>query len=375
VVAIMLAGRFLLRPLLHQALRTGSRDLIMALTLLIVSAASLATGAADMSPALGAFLAGMLLSDNESRHQIEVDLEPFKGLLLGIFFITVGSSLDLAALLGNGVWIALGVLSLMAAKAALAFLAARLFGVPLATAAEVGLLLSQAGEFAFVVIGVASSEKLLSRPLASGAVAVVAISMMLTPLAAIAGRRLARALAPVQHGRQAPGAEVAGKKDHVVIGGCGRIGQMIAAALEAEGVDYVCLDTNADAVADMRKAGKPVFYGDATRTEILERVGAGHARAFVVTIANRTGAERMVSAARRVNRRAFIFARAVDAQHAARLVKRGALGVIPETVEASLQLATRVLEGLDLPDEAVTHRITGMRDAEIARLDELEAGA
>jgi CPA2 family monovalent cation:H+ antiporter-2 len=317
----------------------------------------------------------MLLSDNESRHQIEVDLEPFKGLLLGIFFITVGASLNMPVVLNNAAWIALGVVFLMAAKAGLGFLAARIFGVPLATAAELGLLLSQAGEFAFVVIGVGTSQKLLSPPLAAGAVAVVALSMMLTPVAALAGRRIARALAPVQHRLRAPGAEARALKDHVVIGGCGRIGRMIAAALEAEGVAYVCLDTDADAVADMRKADKPVFYGDATRTEILERVGAGHARAFVVTIANRLGAERMVSAARRVNRRAFIFARAADAQHAARLVKRGALGVIPETVEASLQLATRVLEGLDLPEEAVSHRISEMRSAEVAKLDELEAGA
>jgi CPA2 family monovalent cation:H+ antiporter-2 len=372
VLAILLAGRFLVRPLLHQTVRTGSRDLIMALSLLILVAASLATALAGLSAALGAFLAGMLLSDSESRHQIEIDLEPFKGLLLGIFFITVGSTLDVLALGRDLGWIALAVVLLMGAKAAVLYLAARGFGVPRATAAELALLLGQAGEFAFVVIGTAAAEKLLSPRLASASIAVVALSMMATPVAALLGRRAAARLEPVDHGGHAPGAGAGELKDHVVIGGCGRVGQMIAETLEAERIRYICLDTNIDAILHMRQLGRPAYYGDASREELLEKVGGAQARAFVVTLTQGRGPERMVSAARRVNRAAFIFARARDHRHAARLVKLGALGVIPETVEASLQLAGRLLEGLDVPDEAIAQRIDALRDAEIARLDEAE---
>ena len=372
VVAIMLAGRFLLRPLLHQALRTGSRDLIMAITLLILVAASVATGAAGLSIALGAFLAGLLLSDSEARHHIEVDLEPFKGLLLGIFFITVGTRLDPVAIAGDFGWIALAVVALMAGKTLVLYAAARGFGVPRAIAAEVALLLSQAGEFAFVVIGVAATNALLPERLSSGAVAVVGLSMLATPVAAVAGRRLALWLAGVDHAKHAPDTELAELENHVVIGGCGRVGQLIAQALEAESVPYVCLDTDGDSIAQKREAGMPVYYGDASRPELLEKVGGARARAFVVTLNNARAAERMVAAARKVNRRALIFARATDPIHGARLVKLGALGAIPDAVEAGLQLAGRLLETLDLPDEAVTRRLADMRAAEIARLDEAE---
>jgi CPA2 family monovalent cation:H+ antiporter-2 len=374
VLAILLAGRFLLRPLLHQTARTGSRDLIMALSLLILVAASLATALAGLSAALGAFLAGMLLSDSESRHQIEIDLEPFKGLLLGVFFITVGSTLDVLSLGRDLVWIALAVVLLMGGKAAVLYLVARGFRVPRATAAEVALLLGQAGEFAFVVIGTAAAEKLLPPRLASDSIAVVALSMMATPLAALLGRRVAAWLEPVDHGGHAPAADAAELEDHVVIGGCGRVGQVIADALEAEHVPYICLDTNIDAILHMRQLGRPAYYGDASRVELLEKVGGANARAFVVTLTHGRGPERMVIAARRANRGAFIFARARDHHHAARLVKLGALGVIPETVEASLQLTSRLLEGLDVPDEVIAQRISAMRDAEIAKLDEAEMG-
>jgi CPA2 family monovalent cation:H+ antiporter-2 len=371
VIAIMLAGRFLLRPLLRSAVRTGSRDLIMAITLLILVVASLATGLAGLSVALGAFLAGLLLSDSEARHHIEVDLEPFKGLLLGIFFITVGTNIDVGAVAGDALWIVLAVLLLMGGKAAILFAAARAFGVPRAVAAETALLLAQASEFAFVVIGVAGA--LLPPRLAAGAVAVVGLSMLLTPLAAAAARSIAARLEATDNGQHAPGPDLHELDNHVVIGGCGRVGQLIAKALDAENVPYVGLDTSGENISRLRGAGMPVYYGDASRRELLEKVGGGRARAFVVTVNNAAAAERMVAAAKQVKNDALIFARAADPAHAARLVQLGAVGVIPETVEASLQLAARLLEGLELPDEAVSLRIEEMRAAELARLDQAEA--
>ncbi|AXK79265.1 portal protein [Pseudolabrys taiwanensis] len=374
VIAIMLAGRFLLGPLLRSVVKTGSRDLIMALALLILVCASVATGLAGLSVALGAFLAGLLLSENEARHHIEVDLEPFKGLLLGLFFITVGTNLDLFVIARDIGWILLAVVVLLAGKALILYVIARAFGVTRTVAAEVALLLAQTGEFAFVVLGVAQQRSLLPQRLIVGAIAVVSLSMMLTPLCAALGRRFGAKLVMADHLDEAPGPDQSEMENHVVIGGCGRVGQLIAEALEAEGIPYVCLDLNGEAVALMRRQGRPAYFGDACRTELLEKVGAQRARAFVVTLNRARGAERMVVAARKINRSAFIFARAADPTHAARLIKLGAFGVIPETVEAGLQLAGRLMETLDLSDDTVARRLSDMRAAEVAKLDRAEAG-
>jgi CPA2 family monovalent cation:H+ antiporter-2 len=368
VVAILLVGRFVVRPLLRSAVRTGSRDLIMAIALLIVVVFSVATGLAGLSVALGAFLAGLLLSDSEARHHIEVELEPFKGLLLGIFFITVGSNVDAFVIAADAAWIVLAAVLLMGVKAAILFAAARGFGVPRAVAAEVALLLAQAGEFGFVAIGVAQAGALLSPRLAAGAVAVVGLSMLVTPLAALAARALAARLEAAEYGRNAPGPELAELNNHVVIGGFGRVGYLIAQALEGENVPYVALDANGERVARMRLEHQPVFFGDAGRLELLDKVGALRARAFVVTVNNAGAAERMVAAARTIRPDALVFARAADAAHAARLMDLGAVEVIPETVEASLQLAARLLEGLDMPEDAVSQRVADMRAAEMGRL-------
>jgi CPA2 family monovalent cation:H+ antiporter-2 len=366
VIAIMLVGRFVVRPLLRSAVRTGSRDLIMAITLLILVVFAAATGLAGLSVALGAFLAGLLLSDSEARHNIEVDLEPFKGLLLGIFFITVGSNIDAAEIAADAGWILLAVVLLMGVKAAILYGVARGFGVARADAAEVALLLAQAGEFAFVVIGVAGV--LLPPRLAAGAVAVVGFSMLLTPLFATAARRLGGRLAAADHVGHAPVPDLAELDGHVVIGGFGRTGRLIARALAAENVPFVALDIDGELVARLRLAGQPVFFGDAGRPELLERVGARRARAIVVTLNNPRAAERMVAAARQANPDALVLARATDADHAARLLVLGAVSVIPETVEASLQLAARLLERLEFSDEAVLQRVAEMRNAELGRL-------
>jgi CPA2 family monovalent cation:H+ antiporter-2 len=368
VAAIMLAGRFLVGPLLRSAVRTGSRDPLMALALLILVAAALATGAAGLSIALGAFLAGLLLSDSEARHQIEIDLEPFKGLLLGIFFIMVGTRVDLAGAVTDLGWIVGGVIALLVVKTLVLFLVARAFGVAAPIAAETALLLSQAGEFAFVVIGVAQTGSLLSPRVASATIAVVALSMMATPVMAVLGRRAAAALEKHDGGAHAPDSAAAELEQHIVVGGLGRVGLVIVAALEAENVPYIAVDVDGDRVADLRARGHKVYFGDAGRPELLEKVGAARARAFVVTVDDGKAAERMIAAARRIAPDAPVYARASDAAHAARLVALGAVGVIPETVEASVQLAGRVLEGLDLAEDVVTQRLAAMRATELGRL-------
>jgi CPA2 family monovalent cation:H+ antiporter-2 len=363
VAVIMVVGRYLARPLLRSAARTGSRDLIMAITLLIVVGIAAATEAAGLSAALGAFLAGLLLSESEYRHHIEVDVEPFKGLFLGLFFITVGTSVDLRLVIDSAGWILLALVGLLALKAALLFAAARAFGVARSVAAEVALLLAQAGEFAFVVIGLARGSNLLSAPIAGAAVAVVGLSMLATPLLAALGRRIGSRLERLDHAAHAPSPDIGQLEDHVVIGGFGRVGQTVAGLLEAENIAYVALDSNAALVADRRQKNGMVFFGDASRRELLERAGAARARAFVSTLDAPGAAERMVAAIMTLRPDACVLARAKDPAHAARLRKLGAVGVVPDAVEASLQLGGRVLVELGLPDEAVQQRLALMREA------------
>jgi CPA2 family monovalent cation:H+ antiporter-2 len=192
--------------------------------------------------------------------------------------------------------------------------------------------------------------------------------MMATPLCAMAGRRLGQRLQRRAHRGDMSGSDGAQLSDHVLIGGFGRVGQMIARLLSAENVPYIALDTNAEVVAEQRKTPHIVYFGDAGRLEFLDRAGAARARAFVVTVNAPEAAERMVAAARRIRPDAPVFARASDSSHAARLIGLGAVGVIPETVEASLQLGARLLEALGLPDEAVDRRIAEMRGEELGRL-------
>jgi CPA2 family monovalent cation:H+ antiporter-2 len=366
VALIMAAGRYMVRPLLRPAGRTGSRDLIMAITLLIVIGIAAVTGAAGLSTALGAFLAGLLLSESEYRHHIEVDLEPFKGLLLGVFFITVGTNIDLRVVAAEAGWILLAVGGLIIVKAAILVTVVRAFGVPLSVSANLALILAQAGEFAFVVIGLA--RDLFSPQIATSAFAVVGLSMLATPFLAMLARPLARRLEALDHKAHAPGADGVEFEDHVVIGGFGRVGQTIAHLLEAENISFVALDADSKLVAEQHRRGRQVYFGDASRRELLERAGALRARAFVVTLDAPGAAERMVDAIRKLRPDAPVFARAKDPGHAANLAAHGAFEVIPEAVEASLQLGARVLENLGVPEDTVMQRIDQARDEEAGRL-------
>jgi CPA2 family monovalent cation:H+ antiporter-2 len=363
--AIALIGRFGLRPLFRYAARTGSRDLMMAMTVLIVIAMAAATGAGGLSTALGAFLAGILLGETEYRHQIEVDLAPFKGILLGLFFVTVGMSIDLAVIARHWVTIGAALAALIAIKTVLMFGAARLFGVSFAVSAESGLLLAQAGEFGFVAVSLGGSASLLPEPLAHSLTAVIGLSMLITPVGAAWATWVGRRLQAYDHGAEMP-ANDGGMSGHVVLGGYGRVGQAIAAMLAAEHIPFVALDTNGDLVTELRRGGSGVFFGDASRGEFLARAGAGRARAVVVTVNARRAAERMVAAARRQNPDATILARAIDRAHAERLMGLGAVAVVPETLETSLQLGGKLLEALGLPDEAIDSRLDDLRRRENA---------
>jgi CPA2 family monovalent cation:H+ antiporter-2 len=367
IAGILLVGHFVLRPLLHLVVKTGSRDLIMAITLLLVVGAAGTTALAGLSSAFGAFLAGLLLSESEYKHQIEIDLEPFKGLLLGLFFMTVGMMLDPVELFAQGFVILAGLVVLFIVKAVTLYLAARVFGVPRSTAAELSLLLFQAGEFALVTIGLGRAVGVLNEGVAHAALGIVVLSMMLTPLVAMAARRFGTYL---EHEGQARQATTHDKdySDHVIIGGYGRVGQLIARMLESEHVPYVALDINSEIVRKHYKVRGRVFFGDAGRAEMLERAGASRARAFLVTVNSAGAAERVARAILRLRPDAHVLARARDAEHAKRLTGLGVAAAIPETVEASLMLGSRVLSAVGLPEEAIIRRVELVREGEADKL-------
>lgn len=360
VIACMyLLGRRLLRPLFHMVSLSRSVEMFVALTLLIVLLAATATGAFGLSMALGGFLAGMLLAETEFRHEIEVTIEPFKGLLLGLFFMSVGMGIDYRVVGGHLWWILASVAGLFLIKASIIFVLALLFRVPRATALETGLLLGQGGEFAFVVLGLAMAGDILPKETGYFMLIVTGMSMMVTPGVAALARKLVSRWDTHAQTKKASDQDNAPPQlqGHVIITGFGRVGRTLVRLLEAEGIPYVALDKHASVVSKHYQAGMPVFYGDASRTEMLKRLNIDQARALVVTMDNPSAAERVVGVVRSGWPLMPVFARARDAEHAVRLRQLGATDVVPETVEASLQMASRVLVSIGVPDEVARHHI------------------
>ncbi len=369
IAIIVVFGRYVVGPLMRLAGRTGSREAVIAIALFLAIGGGVLTDAAGLSAALGAFLAGLLIGESEYRHQIEVDIEPFKGLLLGLFFMTVGMTFDPSLLAAGLGVIAASVVALLVIKAAIVVGLARAVGVTTPVAVETAFLLAGGGEFALVVLTLARDTGLLSPASLQFFVSVAALSMLAIPGLGAIGQRVAEALGRREGAtNRGPDGTTADFADHVVIGGFGRVGRLVAEVLDAERIPYVALDLDVDRIAAERAEGRPVFYGDATRSEMLHRIGGARARAFVVTTDAAEAEERMVRAIRGAWPEAVIHARAKDQRHARRLMEIGAASAVPEALEGSLQLAGRVLAGEGLPDDAIDARLAQQREAEIERL-------
>ncbi|GHD54505.1 potassium transporter [Thalassobaculum fulvum] len=345
LAVIVIAGRQLLRPLYHIIAAANAPEVFTAMTLLVVLGIGWATQMVGLSMALGAFLAGLLLSESEFRHQVEADIEPFRGILLGLFFMTVGMTVDLGLALRESLTVLGFLAGLVGLKLAVVFGLVLAFRMPFATALRTGALLAQGGEFAFVILGLADSHALISDGLSDLLFLVVAISMATTPLVVALVGRLADLLEHRQN--QAMGAadhSVAELEGHVIIAGFGRVGRTVARLLDAKLVPYVALDTDAQRVREGRRAGQPVFYGDASRHEVLRRLGGERAQAVVVTLTTSgQGVDRTVAYLKARFPELPVYARARDPLHARRLEELGAEGTVLETLEASLQLGGEVL--------------------------------
>jgi CPA2 family monovalent cation:H+ antiporter-2 len=359
---ILLLGRVVLRPAFRLVARAGGRDLLMALTLAVVVGASMLTAGAGLSLALGAFLAGLLLGETEFKHQAEVDLEPFKGLLLGVFFMTVGMGLDLGAVWANVGVVVAGLVAMLVIKGALVYLACRVFAGDHRLSLESAFLLAPAGEFAFVILAAASGGSVIEPQTATLVAAIAGLSMLLTPLMASTGRRLASRTAEGEGRNEETLADFTQLEGHVILAGFGRVGRTIARVLETENVELVAMDTNADKVKRGRNDGWRVYFGDASRPEILTRAGAAGADLIAVTIDDADKACAMVKAARSVRPDVLILARARDREHARELEAAGASHVTLEATEAALQLAGRALQDFGLAPEIVRDRLAAERE-------------
>jgi len=347
LIVLVAIGRLLLRPMMRSVARARSEELFMAACLLVVIGAGLAAAAAGLSMALGAFIAGLLLAETEYRHEVEVTIEPFKGLLLGLFFVSVGIGLDLARLAAHPFLILAITFGMIAIKAVVTFLSARVMGLRTRPAAETALALAAGGEFAFVVVGAGTASGLIGHRLGGSLQVAATLSMLTIPILAFVGARIGRGAAgPKAETAPLPEIEAAAR---VLVIGYGRVGRLVGEMLGRHEIDWVAVDRSPGEAEAGRRAGHAVFFGDAARPEFLRRLGLAQARALVVTMDAPEAAEAVVRAARELRPDLIVVARARDARHAQRLYELGATDVVPETVEASLQLSEAVLVDIGTP--------------------------
>ena len=369
VALIYLLGRRALEPLLRLFLRQRQPEVFMALTLLITLGIAGLTAAAGLSLALGAFLAGLLLAETQFRHEVEVVIAPFRNLLMGLFFMSVGMQTDLREAAGAPFWLLLSVPGLFIVKAAVVSLVLRVGGLPWGRAVEGGLLLGQGGEFAFIVVGQAVASRLLAPEVGHFMMLVVACSMFATPLAARLGRRYGdwwQRRHPLPAAPEVP----APQANHVIIVGFGRIGRMLAQILDSQGIAYVAIDNDPQLVAQLPDQAGRLHYGDAARGELLHRLAAGRAAAIVLTMDHSATALHAARTIRRDYPDVQLFARARDEAHAEALLRAGASLVVPETLESGLQLSQFVLHSLGFPEPAAAQVIQQERQRRIEAIQD-----
>lgn len=353
ILLIYLLGRRVIRPLFQFFVKKHQPDVFMALTLLSTLGIAGLTYLAGLSMALGALLAGLLLAETEFRHEVEVTIEPFKGLLMGLFFMSVGMQIDVREILKSPVWIPLAVLGLFAAKTLVISVIFRLGGFHWGRAVESGVLLGQGGEFAFIVVAYALGTRLIAPEVAQFVMLVVGLSLFATPTLARAARgfgnwweqRHRHQLADLEGGALPPP-----QGSMVIIAGFGRVGQLLAKVLSEQDIGYVAIENDARLVTALHPRGFPVYFGDASRAELLQKVHADRACAVVLTMDHPASVLHAVRAIRREYPLLPVYARARDEAHALALAQAGATLVVPEALEAALQLTANVLQTAGMPE-------------------------
>jgi CPA2 family monovalent cation:H+ antiporter-2 len=363
---VLVVGRRAVGPAFRKLTHSRQPETLVALTLLTTLGIAGLTWAAGLSMPLGAFLAGLLLAETEFRHEVEVTLEPFKGLLMGVFFMSVGMSLDLAAVREHPLWLPASVLGLFAIKGAVAAAVLRLAGLRTGQAVHAGLLLGQGGEFAFVVVAAASAMGLLLPQTAQFMLLVVSASLFFTPAAAQLGAWLAQRF-DAGGSASAEHHDPAARSGHVIVAGAGRVGQLLIELLGCQQRACLGIDHQAAVVRRLREQGHDVFFGNAARPETLRRLGAARAAAVVITMDEPTLAMRAVKAIRQEFPALPIYARSRDEAHARDLLSAGATTVVPETLEAALQLAASALQRTGMAESDVADVVDEERARRVER--------
>ncbi|GIZ50449.1 glutathione-regulated potassium-efflux system protein KefC [Noviherbaspirillum aridicola] len=368
MLLLVFSGRHLVRPLLRLVAQTGVREIFTSFALLLVIAIAVLMQWVGISMALGTFLAGVLLADSEYRHALESDLEPFKGLLLGLFFIAVGMSVDFGLLLRDPLLVIGLACGFLLLKAAILWGLARVVRIPPGEQLLFAVLLAQGGEFAFVLFGSAAAARVFPAETASLLVVVVALSMVLTPLLLLAYDRL---VAPGLHAARRKDDAIPPQDNTVIIAGFGRFGQIIGRLLLANRIRATVLDHDPEQVDLLRKFGLKVFYGDATRIDLLRNAGAERARVLVVAIDDIEASLDLVDRVRVAFPNLTIVARARNVTHYYDLMDRGVTILERETFEASLLLGGRVLQELGFSQARAGEVVCKFREHNIRTLHKL----
>ncbi len=366
VVIMIIAARAIVRPLLHEISRRRSSELFLLVSLLITLASAWATRATGLSLALGAFVAGAMLAETEYRHQIEADIRPFRDILLGLFFVTVGMYADPRMYLAHADAILAGTAALIVFKILIVIGASRLLRVPPVAGLRTGLVLGQGGEFGLALLTLGLAHGYLSGTTAQVALNILVLSMLVSPLLVRYNAAIARRLAPHAHlepqvDTSALAVQESDAAGHVILAGYGRVGQNLARFLDEEAAPYVALDLDPKRVREAHAGGDPAYYGDARRAEVLEAAGIMRARALVVTYFDVETALEIIAAVRSLRQDLPILVRTRDDARLEELRDAGADEVIPETLEASLMIASHLLATLGVPMRRILRRVADVR--------------
>ncbi len=366
IFGVIVVGRFLLSRLYRFVAATGVREAMTASALLTVVGVALIMEAVGLSAALGSFIAGALLADSEYRHQIEADIAPFEGLLLAVFFIAVGMSIDLSVLVAKPLQLLAIVAVLITLKAAILYLLGRRWGLDGAAARRLGLVISQGGEFAFVLFAAGALQGVIEQSTANLLILAVTFSMAATPLLLLIDDKVEQALSPEAPPYDTP---VAGE-GHVIVAGFGRFGQIVARILRARQIPFTALDSSVEQVDFVRRFGAQIYYGDAGRLDILQAAGADKARAFVLAVDKVESSLRIAEMVRTHFPDLPIYARARDRTHVHKLMDLGVTIIERETFLAALELTKDVLRGLGLKEPEVKRLIETFKRLDERRLYE-----
>lgn len=365
LAALLAAGIWLLNPLFRVLAAAKAREVMTAAALLVVLGAALLMQVGGLSMAMGAFLAGVLLSESTFRHQLEADVEPFRGILLGLFFLSVGMSLDLIVVAANWPLIVGGVVALMIVKAACIYIVARLLKACHTEALDRAVLMAQGGEFAFVLFSAAASARLIDAEVGANLTAIVVLSMALTPIAIIALRRLAPKTALSLEGVDEPN----GLGGSVLLIGFGRFGQVVCQSLLARGVEVSIIDTDVEMIQSAQTFGFKVYYGDGTRLDVLHASGADTAQLIAICIDDRAAATVTAQLIRHEFPQARLLARSFDREHALELVHAGVDLQVRETFESAMRFGEAALVELGVPENEAAEVVAEIRHRDAERFE------